>query len=57
VEEEMRINVDDETVDEIVKNWLVMMSTQMKNHDDREMRDIAEASRNLLELNWPHLYD
>ena len=53
----MRINVDDETIDEVVKNWLVMMYTQMKDHQDKDMRDIAEASRNLLELNWPHLYD
>ena len=53
----MRINVDDDTVDEIVKNWLIMNFTQLKHHKDEDMRDLSEACRNVLEINWPHLYE
>lgn len=51
----MRVELDDETVDEIVKNWLTTNAIQLKN--DPECLDIAEACRNLLEINWPHLYE
>ena len=51
----MRVDIDDETIDEIVKNWLVTNSIQLRK--DPESGDIAEACRNLLELNWPHLYE
>ena len=53
----MRINVEDDTIDEIVKNWLTMNAIQLKDHDDEDMRDLAEACRNVLEINWPHLYE
>jgi len=53
----MRIEVEDDTIDEIVKNWLTMNAIQLRHHNDEDMRDIAEACQNLLELNWPHLHE
>ena len=52
----MRVELSDETAEEIVRNWLVIHFTQFQHHDDEDMREISNACRHLLEINWPHLY-
>ena len=53
----MRVDVEDDTIDEIVRKWLVMHSVQLKTHEDASMRFMGYVCRLLLEINWPHMYD
>lgn len=51
----MRVELDDEFVEQVVKNWLT--ETAIRYRYDSDLSDIAEACQNLLELNWPHLHE